>query len=152
MAKSDSEEKFEVRDFDIPVEVSNYIEELLIDYKAVLRKFSKLKKKNSRLRQWESFQKEKIEHLEKDLLQTKENHDFVLKENDFLKKEILNFTKRFSIGLKTLEHILSIQIPYYNKSRLGFKNKMILENDFPTHKEGKKQKPHRVFYENHFRI
>jgi len=59
MAKSNSVDEFEVSNFDIPVEVSNYIEELLVDYKAGLRKFSELKKENLRLRQHDSFLKKK---------------------------------------------------------------------------------------------
>jgi len=67
-----------------------------------------------------------------------------------LKKEISDVAKRFSIGSKNLEHILSIQIPYYNELGLGCKNKKDFENDFPTHKERKNQRPPKVFYENHF--
>jgi len=51
MANLESKDEIEVNKFNIPKEVSNYIDDLYCDYKATLGKISELKKKNSKLKQ-----------------------------------------------------------------------------------------------------
>jgi len=81
--------------------------------------------------------------LQKDFIQTKESQDLLVKENDSLKKE-------FSNGSKILEHILSIQLPYYNKSRLGFNKESDSLIGFSKVKERLRQRPPRLAYMKHF--
>jgi len=95
------------------------------------------------------LQKEKIESLKKYLFQIQECLDLVSKENESLKKEISDITKRFSIDSETLEHILYIQIPYYNKSCLGLEKESVLHHEFAKYKDRKKQKPSKFAYRNH---
>ena len=126
MAKSDSDSdsdskiEIEIKHSDMTPEVSNYIDNLCLEFKAAYKRISSLKKEISSLRQQDASQKEKIDFLQKEFHQVKEGRDFLFKENEFLKKEILEITFKFSKGSETLKHILSIQIPYYNKSGLGF--------------------------------
>jgi len=146
MAYSESEDKIEESNSDIPREISNYIDELCSNNKAALRKISKSKKENLKLKQQDLFQKERIETLEKDLSESQESQDLVLKENKHLKKEVSNVMKIFSIGSKSLEHILSIQITYYKEFGLGCKISNDLQNDFPRIEERIKQRPLKILY------
>jgi len=68
-----------------------------------------------------------------------------------LKKEAFNVTKRYYIGSKTLEYILSIQITYYNNFGLGRKITNDLQNDFPRFKERTKQRPLKIVYKHHLK-
>ena len=126
MGKSDSDSnldekvEIEVKHPKMPIKASNYIDELCLEFKAALKRISSLKKKNSSLRQQDVSQKEKIDFLQQEFHQVKESRDFVFKENAVLKNEVSEITSKFSKGSETLNHILSIQIPYFNKSSLGF--------------------------------
>lgn len=58
-----------------------------------------------------------LENLKEEVIILLKKDQLSQNENSFLKKEISKITKKFSLGSKTLEHILSIQI-LYNKSGL----------------------------------
>lgn len=61
MADSDLEEEIEGNHSKIPDEVSNYINELCLEYKSAHKKISELKKENAKLRQLDISKNEKIE-------------------------------------------------------------------------------------------
>ena len=87
---SDSDPKVEikVKHSKMTSEVSNYIDDLCLEFKAALKRISSLKKENSSRRQQDVSQKEKIDFLQKEFQQIKESRDFLSKENTTLKKEI----------------------------------------------------------------
>lgn len=58
-------------------------------------------------------------------MEIKEKRDFLEKENNSFKDEILKFSKKISFGSKTLEYMLPIQVSHYNKSGLDFERKVI---------------------------
>lgn len=131
MADSDSEYDH----FEIPDEVSKCIGELCLEYKFALKKISELKKK--KIQSWGN----KMSPMKKRLLfwkrisWKKKKQDLLEKENDSFKEEISKVSQNFSFGPKSSEHILSMQIPYFNGSRLDFKKKSLIKNDFPNVKE-----------------
>ena len=147
----DDKIEIEVKYHEMSIEVSNYIDKLCFEFKAALKRISSLKEEISLLRQQDISQKEKIDFLPKEFNQVKENRDFLSKENTVLKKEVSELISKFSKGSETLKHILSIQIPYYNKSGFGFVKKSDSLIDFPKVKKRLKQRPHRPVYKNHFK-
>jgi len=80
----------------------------------------------------------------------KESCDSLSKINEFFKKEFSNTTTKFSNGSKTLKRILSIQIPYCNKSGLCFNKGSNVLINFPKFNERPRQRPLRLAYKNHF--
>jgi len=110
-----------------------------------LMKISELKKDVSKLRQHNITYEKRIIELEKENFFVKEEKEILQKEVDsykeeISKEEISKVRKKFSLGLKTLEHILSIQMSYDNKSGLGFKNASEIKNDFPKVNERLKRR------------
>ena len=81
---SDPKLEIEVKHSNMPIEVSNYINELCFEFKTALKRISSLKKENSLLRQLDVSQKEKINFLRKEFHQIKESRDFLSKENAVL--------------------------------------------------------------------
>lgn len=75
--------------------------------------------------------------------------DFCKKKINFFKQEISKICKKIFIGSKTLEHIFSVQIPYYNESGLGFEKESEMKNDFSKVKE-RHGRPSNEFYKNYF--
>lgn len=76
-----------------------------------------------------------MEFLQREFSQIK-----VLKENDSLKTEISNISKRFSQSSKTLENVLSTD---NDKSSLGLEKESYFRNNFPEVKDRLLQKPFR---------
>jgi len=83
----------------------------------------------------------KINELEKENSSIKEDKDILQKKVDSYKEEISKVCKKFSLSSKTFEHVLSIQMPYYNKSGLGFENASEIKNDFSKVRERLKRRP-----------
>jgi len=104
----DLDSQIKVSNQKIPTKVSKYIDELCLSLKTSLKRISELKRENSTLKQYEIFWKEKFENLDKIFVILKENVNFLSKENTFLKNDISNISKRFSIGSEKLEKILSV--------------------------------------------
>ncbi|XP_071724666.1 uncharacterized protein [Rutidosis leptorrhynchoides] len=148
---SDSDSEFEVSDYKIPVKVSKYINELCFSLKTSLKRISELKKENSVLKQKENILEEKVKNLDLNVSTLKESEDNLSKENAFLKTDLSNISKKFSIGSEKLEKVLSIQRPYFNKSGLGMTEETIPLIDFPKVKERIKKRPSREAYKNHFK-
>jgi len=97
-SKLDIEREFKASYPKIPIEISNYIDELCFSYICALKKISELKKENSWLRQHNSSKKGKIEFLPKEFHLMRENQDLLAKENDVLEKEFLDISTKFFQG------------------------------------------------------
>lgn len=87
------------------------------------------------------MRKKEIYDLGKDPASVKEERNIFKKESVSTKEEILKIRKKNSLVLETLEHILSIQVPYYNKLGLWFEKECQSRNPFPKATERLRQKP-----------
>lgn len=61
--------------------------------------------------------------------------DLLEKENFSFKGEITKVSKKLFFGSKFLEHILSIEVPYFNKTRLSFEKGSLTKKWFSKFQE-----------------